>query len=74
MVRNKYPDTGFLQVRNNFLQIKYCNGIDSRKGFIEQNERRLNAQTARDLDTTALTAGKSISARASNVAKVQLLD
>ena len=49
MVCNQHANSARFQVENNLLQIEYRNGIDSRKGLVKKDKRRLNAEAACNL-------------------------
>ena len=72
MVGNQYSYAAGLQVEDYFLQIGDGDGVDSRKGLVEQNERRLDAQAAGDLDTPAFAAGELVAAGLADMAEVEL--
>jgi hypothetical protein len=54
MVRNQDSNAAGLEVKNDFLQVEYRNGIDSLKRLVQQNEYRLDAEAAGNLDSAAL--------------------
>src|ERR1700690_1964529 len=43
VVRNQHSNAGGLHVADNFLQIEYRNGINPRKGLIQQDELGIDA-------------------------------
>jgi hypothetical protein len=56
MVRNQYPDATGFKVKDDFLEIDYRNGIDSRKGLIQEDKRGLDTEAPGNLDAATLPA------------------
>jgi len=74
VVCNQDANPSRLHVADNFLQIQYRNGINSRKRFIQQDELRLDAQRSGKLDPPSFSSRKSVSAIQSNVLKPKLVN
>ena len=73
VVRDEHADTARFEVEDDLLQVEDGNRIDAGKGFVEQDEGRLDAETARDLHASALATGQGIAAGLADVAEVQLV-
>src|SRR5271168_3428087 len=72
VIRDQYPDSACFQVEDDLLQIQDGNRIDARKRLIQQDEGRLDAETAGDLYPAPFAAGKRVAAGLAYVAQIQL--
>src|SRR5271168_2678025 len=60
MIRNQYSYAGARQVADDFLQVLYCERVDSRERLVQQNKVRLQRQGPRDFQSPPLAARKGI--------------
>ena len=56
MVRNEHSHAAFPESRNNGLDVGHGNRVDTGKGFIEQQERGVTREGARNFETATFTA------------------
>ena len=56
VVGDQNADAALLQVEDDVLDIGYCNGIDTREGFVQQDKPRRNHQRARNFRTPPLAS------------------
>src|SRR5271156_5078947 len=74
MVSNEHTDATGFKVEDDFLEVDYRNGIDSRKGLIKKNEGRLDTEAAGDLDATPFAARQGVAAGLADVLDIELLE
>ena len=74
MVGYENADSARFQIEDDLLQVEHSDGVDAAEGLIEQQEARLDAEAAGNLDAAALTAGERIALGRADVAQVQLLN
>ena len=56
MVRNQDSHATILEARNNRLDVGHCNRVDTSERFVEQKERRVAREGARDFETATFAA------------------
>src|SRR5215469_3649248 len=67
-------DAGALQVKNDAMQLQYRDGIDARKGLVQQHEAGLDYKRAGNLDAATLTAGERVTFVSADLFEAELLD
>ena len=74
MIRNQDSNAGSLKVENDLLQVENGYGIDPGERLVQQDECGIDAESARNLNSSALSSRKRPTPILANVLQPQLLN